>query len=73
MASAPVPGWYADNFDPNVERLWDGGQWTENTRPRQNPASDRRESSSPKVLGWGALTVMVVLLVVMMLGKLNGH
>lgn len=73
MATAPGPGWYADDSDPNVERLWDGGQWTENTRPRQNPASVPRDSSSPKVLGWGALAVMVVLLVVMMMGKLNGH
>ena len=73
MSGPPVPGWYADNFDPNVERLWDGDAWTDNIRPRLNPAPARRASSSPAVLGWGALAVMAVLLVVMMLGKLNGH
>ena len=33
--STQVPaGWYPDHSDPSVERLWDGAEWTDRTRPR---------------------------------------
>ncbi len=30
---SPAAGWYPDPLDPSRERLWDGGQWSEQTRP----------------------------------------
>lgn len=28
----PPPGWYKDQQDPNLQRWWDGTQWTEHTQ-----------------------------------------
>jgi uncharacterized RDD family membrane protein YckC len=45
MTSAP-PGWYPDASRPGQERWWDGGAWSEVTRPAQGvappgPSSDQ--------------------------------
>lgn len=29
----PPPGWYSDHREPQVQRWWDGSQWTTHTRP----------------------------------------
>lgn len=28
-----APGWYPDNYDPSINRWWDGTQWTTHTAP----------------------------------------
>lgn len=40
------PGWRPDPTDPDMERLWDGEQWTDNTRPRLSPAPSAQESAA---------------------------
>ncbi|MGV9745460.1 DUF2510 domain-containing protein [Rhodococcus zopfii] len=30
----PPAGWHPDPYDSNIERFWDGQQWTAQTRPR---------------------------------------
>lgn len=32
----PPAGWHPDPYDPNIERFWDGSQWTAHTRPTGN-------------------------------------
>ena len=53
MTSAP-PGWYPDASQPGLERWWDGGAWSEVTRPApgaeqasQPPGRRRRRSEQP--------------------------
>jgi hypothetical protein len=52
MSSSP-PGWYPDPRDPLRERLWDGSDWVDRTRPhppQHNPAPlplERRPSLAP--------------------------
>jgi len=31
--SGPLPGWYTDPDDPDNNRYWDGGKWTESRVP----------------------------------------
>jgi hypothetical protein len=31
--NGPLPGWYTDPDDPNNNRYWDGGKWTESRVP----------------------------------------
>src|SRR3954447_11012547 len=38
MAAVP-PGWYADASKPGFERWWDGGSWSEVTRPTPLPTA----------------------------------
>ena len=32
MSTTPA-GWYADTTNPQLQRYWDGSQWTEHTAP----------------------------------------
>ncbi len=47
MSSTP-PGWYPDPSNPLMERLWDGDEWVDKTRPR-TPSSQGAESPTG---GW---------------------
>lgn len=33
MSSTPIAGWYTDPADASRHRFWDGGAWTDKTRP----------------------------------------
>jgi len=37
VVQGPPPGWYTDQSDANVNRWFDGAQWTSSTQPRQQP------------------------------------
>lgn len=46
MSDIPVPGWFPDQADPELERLWDGERWTENTRPRRTAPTPPTQPST---------------------------
>lgn len=56
MNQAP-PGWHPDHDDVNLERFWDGQQWTEQRRPAASAASvgggvrDRLASAAGRLTG----------------------
>jgi hypothetical protein len=39
QAWEPLPGWYLDPADGRQLRFWDGSQWTQQVRPRNNKRS----------------------------------
>jgi hypothetical protein len=65
-----APGWYPDPSDPLRERLWDGEDWVEKTRPRAPSGSkppvetDRRKWwGAPAAAGLAVLSAFVVVAV----------
>lgn len=64
LSDAPGPGWFPDQADPALERLWDGEAWTANTRPRRAPftppplpavhESDTGQGGSARLAGVGS-------------------
>jgi len=40
-APLPAPGWYPDTSDAARLRWWDGGQWTDDTRPASDQPPPR--------------------------------
>ena len=49
MSSIPA-GWYPDPTNPLQERLWDGDEWMEKTRPRQPQVSPTPPASTPATM-----------------------
>jgi len=49
--STPTPGWYADPQDQSRLRYWDGGQWTDQTRPSDTTPTSSTLSALGAKLG----------------------
>ena len=67
MENKAAPGWFPDPNDPAAERLWDGDQWTANTRPRQvvsSPPPSPKPVDKKKNRIWLWIVVGVVALFV---------
>lgn len=81
------PGWHTDMTDASLERLWDGQQWTDLTRPKQstnssvvagsqlppqvNPRSNATRNERRGRGIWIAVAVVAVLVLVVVGGVLN--
>ncbi|WP_395704996.1 DUF2510 domain-containing protein [Rhodococcus ruber] len=46
--STPPAGWHPDPHDPNLDRWWDGQQWTDRTRRRGSTAATAAEARNGK-------------------------
>ncbi|MCD5419776.1 DUF2510 domain-containing protein [Rhodococcus pyridinivorans] len=64
----PPAGWHPDPVDPNVDRYWDGQQWTDQTRPRGpvpspqsviSPAPAKKRRKWPWIVG-GVIALFVI-------------
>ncbi len=58
--TTPPAGWHPDPADPNLDRWWDGRQWTDRTRPRGTTAATTAEARNGKRIGAIVLGVLVV-------------
>lgn len=45
--TAPSPGWYADQANPQLLRWWDGNGWTPHTQPNPQAAPPRPQAPPP--------------------------
>lgn len=76
MSDSPPAGWYADPHSPLAERYWDGGTWSDQTRPRAVPQSDNTGVNSalhyvvPVGRGWKAVVAPYLSLVGVLLAPL---
>jgi len=74
----PAPNWYTDPQDPSRLRWWDGGAWTDRTKPQNTSAENletaSRDGSKWKIIGAVAAVVaaMVAAAVVVNLSDLTG-
>lgn len=59
----PSPGWYELPHDPEVERYWDGVQWTENVRVKKSSISFQNSSPfiNPFLWKWYGLALATIL------------
>lgn len=50
--TAPSPGWYADQANPQLLRWWDGNAWTQHTQPNpqqpQQPPAPQPQQQQPQ-------------------------
>lgn len=57
------PGWYGEPGNPDLERYWDGTQWTPQTRAAAPPPSPTQPAETPgaapqnAVTGWASPAV----------------
>ncbi|WP_231385875.1 DUF2510 domain-containing protein [Rhodococcus aetherivorans] len=58
--TTPNAGWHPDPADPNLDRWWDGRQWTDRSRPRGTTAATAAEARNGKRIGAIVLGVLVV-------------
>jgi uncharacterized membrane protein YdbT with pleckstrin-like domain len=59
----PGPGWYPDPNDPQTNRYWDGGKWTESRAPITTPTTTEKRDTFEAVDGIGyALAVFLPLI-----------
>lgn len=72
--NSPNAGWYKDPNGNPCERLWDGENWTDKTRPLQ-AADDRRKvkGKSGPILGFVLVSLFVVVGIFMFYGYLNSE
>ncbi|MGX4712373.1 DUF4352 domain-containing protein [Rhodococcus ruber] len=69
----PLGGWHPDPVDPNLDRYWDGQQWTSQTRPRGQlhpapvaaPVGGEKKPKWP----WAVLTVLILFLIAVNSGE----
>lgn len=59
--TTPNAGWHPDPADPNLDRWWDGRQWTDRTRPRGTTAATATEARNGKRLAAIAAGVLVLI------------
>jgi len=63
----PAPNWYTDPQDPSRLRWWDGGAWTDRTKPQNTSAENletaSRDGSKWKIIGAVAAVVAAVVLI----------
>ncbi len=71
----PPAGWHPDPVDPNLDRYWDGQQWTDQTRPHgtipssmpaASPETAKKRRKWPWVVG-GVIGLFVII------GLVNGN
>ncbi|UPK64677.1 DUF4352 domain-containing protein [Rhodococcus pyridinivorans] len=69
----PPAGWHPDPANPNLERYWDGQQWTSQTQPRGQlppaplaaPVVGKKKPKWP----WAVLTVLVLFIIAVNSGE----
>lgn len=59
--TTPNAGWHPDPADPNLDRWWDGRQWTDRTRPRGTTAATATEARNGKHIGAIVLGILAVI------------
>lgn len=59
--TTPPAGWHPDPADSNLDRWWDGRQWTDRTRPRGSTAATTAEARNGKRIAAIAAGILVVI------------
>lgn len=59
--TTPPSGWHPDPADPNLDRWWDGRQWTDRTRPRGSTAATTAEARNGKRMAAIVAGVLVLI------------
>jgi hypothetical protein len=72
--NSPNAGWYKDPNGNPCERLWDGENWTDKTRPLQTADyQPKAKGKGGPILGFVIVSIILVVGIFMFYGYLNSE